>query len=62
MRGDPADRERLGWITSWPLVLLILVLAFLALGDVNPDGPATGIYSGRINPAMKNPPPLKISK
>jgi len=31
MRGDTVDRERLGWITSWPLVLLILVLAFLSI-------------------------------
>jgi hypothetical protein len=35
MRGDPVD-SGLGLITSWPLVLLILVLVALGLVDVNP--------------------------
>ena len=35
MAGDPVDRD--GPITSWPLILLILILVFLALADLDPD-------------------------
>jgi hypothetical protein len=35
MLGDPVDRD--GPIISWPLVLLILILVFLALAGVDPD-------------------------
>jgi hypothetical protein len=36
MHGDPVDR-RGGPLTSWPLILLILILVFLALAGVDPD-------------------------
>jgi hypothetical protein len=35
MLGDPVDRD--GPITSWPIVLLILVLVAIALADVSFD-------------------------
>ena len=35
MAGDPVDRD--GPITSWPLILLILILVPVALADLDSD-------------------------